>query len=75
MVELIGSIQNTKVENGQLVDEWSIPALSETMARRRVRANARLKNREGTSIQSLEKVRSGSIPGQTIYKITTVSSR
>lgn len=75
MVELIGKIAETKVENGNLVDKWRIPAQSEAFARRQTQANATVKGRSDTNIVSVEKVGEGELPGQSIYEVVTQSAR
>lgn len=75
MVELIGRIVETSIENDRILDEWRIPSPSAGLARRQAKANARIKGREGIENVSVEKIGKGSLPGQKIYIVTTSSER
>lgn len=75
MVEIFGRIERNIIRNGNQVTTFIIPAFSERLARRRTRANIRLKNLENADIDSIEPLESGDIPGQTLFEVTVISSR
>jgi hypothetical protein len=75
MVELIGKIASTKVQEDRIIDEWRMPAQTDGLARRQATANARIKGRNDVEIKSVEENGNGSLPGQSIYTVTTSSAR
>lgn len=70
MVEIIGRLVNNTVRNDIQTTTFRIPALSKSGARARARANARVKGFSNFSVDRIERLRSGSIPGQEIYDVT-----
>lgn len=75
MVEIIGSLQETVSEEGQLRDTWRMPSLSEGLAKRQARTNARVKGRTDPEIVSVTEIAQGDLPGQSIYRVETRSAR
>lgn len=65
----------TNVQGGEIHDQWRIPAQAERLARRQAKANATIKGRNNVEIVSVEKIEDGSLPGQSIYRVDTASSR
>lgn len=75
MVELFGWIEDTTSTGDEIETVWRIPAQSERMARRQAKANQRIKDASGSEVTSVTRVRSGDLPGQSIYQVETVSER
>lgn len=75
MVQFFGRTEATDVRNGQLITVFRIPAFSEGMARRRANLNVRAKSLNNASIESIEQVAQGDLPGQGIYDATIISAR
>lgn len=75
MVRFFGETESTDVQNGTLTTVFRIPAFSQSMVRRRADLNIRAKDLANASIDNVEQVGQGDIPGQTIYDVTITSDR
>lgn len=75
MVEIIGTLEDTNTEENRIIDTWRLPAFTPRQAELQGRGNARIKGRKGFSVQSVEAIEEGRIPGQSIYRVTVVSER
>lgn len=75
MAEFFGRTESSETTNGVQVTTFRIPAMTEGMARRRGKMNARVKGFDDYEIVDVQTVESGSIPGQTLYDITVSSQR
>lgn len=75
MVTITGDLEESRIENGQEVFVWRIPAVSSSAAEVRARGNARVKGLENFSVKNVEQVGSGSFPGQNVYEVTVTSPR
>mgnify|MGYP006273254443 CR=1 FL=1 len=75
MVEIFAVQEPTRTEEGNIIAPFRVPAVSERLARRRAIANARLKGWKSPSVQEVEEIASGDVPGQSIYEVTVISQR
>lgn len=75
MAEIFGGVKTSMTEDGQQVTIFHIPAFSAGNARRRARANIRLKRLQNADVESVDEIGSGQIPGQSVYEVTVISSR
>lgn len=75
MVQLFGSVETSTIIDDTLVTEFRIPAFSRRIARQRARSNARLKGFEGAEVTGVEELKTGDLPGQTIYLVEVESLR
>lgn len=69
------SVSRSFLRDGQEVFEFRVPAFSESIARRRASVNGSLKGMESPEIDSVERIGSGSIPGQSVFLVTVVGER
>lgn len=72
---ITGDLISTDQENGTLVDNWRIPAMNESLARARARANSIVKGRSSPSVVNVEKIGDGDLPRQDVYRIKVESGR
>lgn len=69
MVEFFGTLARSRVEDGEQVNVFRIPAFSSQIAKQRARANARLKGLSEFTIDDVVAIDSTQVPGQTIYEV------
>jgi hypothetical protein len=75
MVQLFGSVETSTIVDDTLITEFRIPAFSRTAAQQRAKTNARLKGLEDAQITGTEELKTGDLPGQTIYIVEVESLR
>lgn len=75
MVEVFGRVEGSTTQNGTLITTFRIPALSETLARRRAMANGRLKGLKSAEVKSSKVVGESSFPNASLYEVVVESSR
>lgn len=75
MVEVVGELLNTDVQESMIKDEWSLPAMTKGQATLEARINSRAKGRNSPEVVSVVKSGDGEIPGQSIYKAVVESKR
>jgi len=69
MVEFFGRTLDSEVQGDVQQILFQIPAFSERGARRRARVNSRIKGITGAEVVGVESIRSGDVPGQTIFRV------
>jgi len=69
MVQFFGQTIDTEVQGDVQQILFQIPAFSETGARSRARVNSRIKGIAGAQVVGVEPIRSGEVPGQTIFRV------
>lgn len=74
MVQFFGNVERSTTQNGQQITVFRIPAFSKSIARQRAKANARIKGLSGFSLDTVQKVGSTDLPGQSFYDVTIVAS-
>ena len=74
-MQIFGVTESTRIVDGNIINEWRIPAQSEGLARRQARANARIKHGRRGEVEGIERVGSGRIPGQKIYLVEVSTQR
>lgn len=72
---ITGSLINTDQEDGKIIDNWRIPAVSERGAKLRAQGNSKVKGRSGTNVTEVERVGDGDLPGQAVYRVRVESAR
>jgi len=74
MVQVFGTIESSTVRDGMQITVFRIPAFSDTGARQRAKANARLKGMGSSEVNLVEKVGPADVPGQTLHDVTVVAN-
>lgn len=69
MVEFFGKTVRSEARDDMQIIEFEIPAFSKRTARRRALVNGRIKNIGNREVLRNEAVRSGQVPGQSIYSV------
>lgn len=75
MVEIIGLLRDTDVQEDVIKDTWKLPALTEGQAKLEARINSRIKGRSSPKVKSVAKEGEGDLPGQKIYQVIVESDR
>ena len=74
-MQIFGVTESTRTVNGRIINEWRTPAQSESLARRQAKANSRVKHGRRGEVESIERVGSGSLPGQKMYLVEVSTQR
>lgn len=75
MVEITGNVITSNLTDDEFRIAFKIPAFSKRVARRRALTSARVKGMNQPEVTSVETIRSGDIPGQTIFRVDVVGDR
>lgn len=72
---ITGELIKSEIINGRQESIWRVPALSESIARRKAVLNMRIKGNEGIEVQSANKVGSGNLPRQDLFDVVVTAER
>lgn len=75
MVEIFGSVVESRSDNGRVRMTFEIPAFSKRIAQRRAKRNMSSKGMNDVSVRDIRGVKSTNVPGQSVYTITVSGSR
>lgn len=75
MSTVFAELISSSIEDGATVMEVRVPALSATVAKQRARAFVRGKGIESSGVRDVNKIGSGTLPGQTVYKVSVEGKR
>lgn len=75
MAQFTTRVERSFIRNGSSLTEFSVPAVSESLARRNALLNARAKGKEGPEVIEVENVGGSGVPGRDLFIVTVESAR